>query len=362
MVSGGLGAPAYKALIFNEQSVVSNAAAEALVELASKGLPLIFIGSAPTQAYPIEDQDKVNSTMVTVLSGPNIHHLNTSDQLPGLLHDLDTTPRVSMNCSSSPVYSVYRSANDADYIFFFNDQNADAECTATVSAEDVQAFELNAWTGDDTLTPASYTNTTLSLSLYFKANETRLFALREKSSSPCTVSPQTFHTTSQPPLNLTSWDLTIEDWHSAPDRFAVETEITNHTLLNVPLLPWNKLNATFQPVSGIGHYTTTFQVPEAVTTARLHLPLIQQTARVFLDGKWLGPIDPVNPQVLLRDLDAGVQYELRVDVTTTLLNRVKTDVKEIRMAGMVPEAAFVNTTYADYGLVGDFSVVWGVLQ
>jgi hypothetical protein len=44
------------------------------------------------------------------------------------------------------------------------------------------------------------------------------------------------------------------------------------------------------------------------------------------------------------------------------LNRVKADAKEIRMAGMVPDAAFVNTTFAEYGLVGEAEVVWGVLE
>ena len=68
----------------------------------------------------------------------------------------------------------------------------------------------------------------------------------------------------------------------------------------------------------------------------------------------------MNPQLPLRDLVAGREYTLRVDVTTTLLNRIKADVKDVRMAGLVPEAAFSNVAFAEYGLVGGVEVVWGV--
>lgn len=343
--------------------MISNNAAEAIGRLASDGFPLIFIGSTPRRAYPMEDQSKVDATLTQVLSGPSIHHLDTLDQLPTLLQDLRATPRVSLNCSSSPVYPVYRAGIDADFVFFFNDQKVDADCTVIIYVQDVDLYELSAWTGDETLVPATYNNTTLSMELPFKSGETRLFALkRSLSPSSCSDMPRIFEAALDTSVNLKTWNLTIEDWHSAPDRFAVKTEITTHTLLNVPLLPWNQLNATLQPVSGIGHYTTSLTVPEAVTAARLYLPLIQHTARIFLDDGWLGPIDPVNPQLLLKDLVVGRKYTLRVDITTTLLNRVKADAKEIRMAGMVPEAAFANTTFAEYGLVGKAELVWGVLE
>lgn len=342
---------------------MSNNAAEAMVQLASNGLPLIFIGSVPRRAYPMEDQSKVDATMAQVSSTPGVHHLNTIDQLPTLLQNLRTTPRVSLNCSSGPVYPVYRADVDADYVFFFNDQKTDAECTAIISVQDVDPYELNAWTGDETPASAIHNNSTLSIRLSLKAEETRLFVLRRSLSlSFCSDMPQTFHAADDISANLTTWNLTIEDWHSAPDRFAVETEITTHTLLNVPLIPWNQLNATLQPVSGIGHYTTRFNVPASVTTAFLNLPVIQHTARLFLNDEWLGPIDPVNPRILLRNLVAEREYTLRVDITTTLLNRVKADVKEIRMAGMVPEAAFANITFAEYGLVGEAGLVWGVFK
>ncbi|KAF2994986.1 hypothetical protein E8E13_003871 [Curvularia kusanoi] len=221
VVDGRLGVPGYKTLIFNNQSVISNNASEALVQLASNGLPLIFIGSAPYRAYPSQDQSKVDATMARVLSSPGVHHLDTIDQLPGLLQDIRITPRVYLNCSSSPVYPVYRASVSADYVFFFNDQKADVDCTATISIQDVDPYELNAWTGDEIPAPAIRNNSTLSMRVSLKAEETRLFALR-RSLSPSFYSdtPQIFHATDDIPANLTTWNLTIEDWHSAPDRFA----------------------------------------------------------------------------------------------------------------------------------------------
>ena len=367
ILEGGIGAPSYKALIFNKQSIISVEAAEALLRITSDGIPLVFIGSSPNQAFPIADQSKLNATMERVLSGNNIHHLDAINEVPALLSRPNIEPRVSLSCSSNPVYSVYRANSDVDYVFLFNDQSKDTECAATITVQDVTPVELDAWTGLEVPMTASYVDeSTLSIPLSMKGNETRLIALR-RSSKPSGGYPETvqrFTATDSKPLNLTSWNLTIEDWHSAPDWFAVETGITNHTLHNVPLRPWNQLNASLLPVSGIGHYVTSFIIPSSLyntSAALLQLPLIQHTARVFLNGDWLGPIDPVNPKLLLRNLQAGKEYEIRIDVTTTLLNRVKTDAKHIRMIGIIPEFSYINKTYAEYGLVGQAILKWGQL-
>lgn len=89
---------------------------------------------------------------------------------------------------------------------------------------------------------------------------------------------------------------------------------------------------------------------------------MQHTARVFLNGEWLGPIDLVNPKLILKNLEAGKVYNLGIDVTTTLLNRVKADAKYIRSTGRLAEPVFNSKTYAEYGLVGRVILAWGQIN
>lgn len=405
VANGKLGIPEYKALILNNQSVASVQAAEAMIDVASKGLPIIIVGSPPSQSYPTNSttQSALDSAVKRLLSSSGVQRVDTIDRLPTVLAGESISPRVALNCTTNPVYSVWRSSGDRDYIYFLNDQSAETHCSAQITASGVAPFVYNAWTGSRSpLLQYTATNSSLLIPISLKSNESTIIVL-DKSSPPsqCTFSstngsiqylnasdgnvqavvtgPTTLTSSTgkslqlgsslAAPLNLTSWDLVIEDWHSAPDRFAVETEITNHTLHNVTLRPWNQLDATLNPVSGVGHYTTKFTVPASYTnsskvTAVLKLPLIQNTARVFLDGAWVGPIDPVNPVTTLQGLASGQEHSLRIDVTSTLFNRIKAEANETWVVGQVAaqrQPKYNTAPYEGYGLAGSVMLEWGEL-
>ncbi|KAJ4354220.1 uncharacterized protein N0V89_005954 [Didymosphaeria variabile] len=398
-----LGIPEYKAVIFNNQTVVTTEAVEALKNFTAKGLKVIFVGPPPTQSYPINaaSQEAFNLAMARLLSGPNVLRAETIDQLPSLLKEAGVTPRVGLSCTPSSVYTVYRSTDDVDYVYFFNDQDKSPSCGANIEAVGVVPYVYDAYTG--TQSPLlQYTTSDSSISMIpaLEANETLIIALRRNSSQPaCTMaqwspyirsvkasgghlhaivthSPYLLRTsTGKATLfnaslphatKLTTWKLIIEDWHSVPDRFAIENEITNRTFANTSLVPWSQIDVSLQNVSGIGHYVTTFEPPTDVNVSSLvgylKLPLVQHTARLFLNGKWLGPIDPVNPVVPLKGLEQGKQYELRIDVSTTLFNRVKAEADLVWMVGQVAShkaAKYGSTPYEKYGLVGKVSIDWG---
>ncbi|OAG01255.1 uncharacterized protein CC84DRAFT_280989 [Paraphaeosphaeria sporulosa] len=398
-----LGVPEYKAMIFNNQTVATTEAVEALTKFAAQGLKIIFIGAPPNQSYPVDaaSQKTFNSAMARLLSGPNIHHTDNIDQLPALLREADINPRVELNCTPGAVSTVYRSSDGVDYIYFFNDQDESPRCGATVEAAGVVPFVYNGYTGTQSpLLQYTTSDTHISLAPTLKANETLIIALHRNVPQPaCTMvqsspyirsvnalegnlhaivthSPyvlatstgktKQFDTSLPQTINLTTWNLTVEDWHSAPDRFAIENEITNHTFSNISLVPWSQISAALQPVSGIGCYTTTFAAPSeadfSALVGYLSLPLIQHTARVFLDGEWLGPIDTANPIVPLHGLEKDRQYELRVDVSTTLFNRVKAEADQVWMVGQVAShqnEKYGSAPYEEYGLVGGVSIEWG---
>lgn len=398
-----LGVPQYGALIINNQTVSSVDATESLIKMASNGLPIIFVGSPPSQAYPTNasSQDALRSTMARLMSQSGVYSTQSVDQLPAILAEKGIKPRVALNCSSNPVYSVWRSTADIDYVYIFNDQSKDVTCATTITASGVVPHVLNAFTSSQTpLLQYSYTNSTLSVPLALRSNETLILALQHSSTVHQCTFPRSsgslhslnassdgieavitgsttltsssgktseFNSSLPARTNLAFWDWVIEDYHSAPDRYAIQTEITNHTYQNLPLVPWSQFDASITPVSGVGHYTTRFTVPASPTNSSslvgiLKLPLIQHTARVFLDSKWLGPIDPVNPVLTIPGLKSGQEHGLRIDITTTLFNRIKAEANQTWVVGGVAgirQPKYNTMPYEEYGLVGSVVIEWG---
>ncbi|KAF2187908.1 hypothetical protein K469DRAFT_567905 [Zopfia rhizophila CBS 207.26] len=369
--SNTLGIPAYKALIFNNQTVITIDAAEKLITLANAGLPVIFIGTPPSQTYPSTPQTQASlaTAMSRLRSSKYVHRTDSINNLPTLLSILGITPRTSLNCSSNQVYPIWRSSSNIDYLFFFNDQNKDVQCTAKLAASSVIPYIYNAWTGSQSpLLQYSASNSTLSIPLHLRSNETAIIALHHAAPSTSNNTCTFLKTSST--TNLTYWDLVIEDWHSAPDRFAIQTEKSYTNITNTTLVPWNKLpvSRNMNPVSGVGHYRTWLPPPEmapanSTIVAILHLPLIQHTAQAFLDGNPLPPIDPVNPVLVLEGVEWDREHQLEVDVTTTLFNRIKAEANQTMVVGQVAgerQSKYGTMPYEGYGLVGNARVEWGV--
>lgn len=398
-----LGVPEYKAVVFSNDTVITVEAVEALNNFASQGLKLVFVGAPPTQSYPVDadTQASLKSAMERLLSGPNVYRINSTEELPSVLQENGVNPRVSLDCTPNSIYTIYRSVAEVDYVYLFNDQNETQKCDVGIDAAGVVPYTYDAWTGSQSpLLQFTTFNTSIYITPTLKANESLIIALHRNTSQPtCTLaqgssdirsvadsggnlqavvtsSPYVlttstgkethFNGTLPSPTNLTTWELNVEDWHSVPDRFAIENEITNHIFHNVSLVPWSQINASLQSVSGIGNYTVNFEAPAdadfSSLVGYLNLPLIQHTARVYLDGEWLGPINPVNPVVPLKNLEKGRAYELRIDVSTTLFNRVKAEADLVWMVGQVSSKAtdtYATLPYEDYGLVGHVWIDWG---
>ena len=403
MKNDKLGIPQYKAVVFYNQTVATSKAIDSLVVFALKGLKVVFVGAPPNQSYPLDasSQTSFQSSMKRLLAGPNVYFTNSTDTLPALLQENDIRPQVSLDRTQGSVYTVYRSTPDVDYLYIYNEQSKTPECGLTVDAAGVVPYIYDAWTGSQVpLLQYASAGSQISINPTLKANETLILALHRNASQPaCTLtqwspyvrsitasgdhlqavvthSPSVLTTSTgktthfnaklPPPTNLSTWQLTVEDWHSTSDRFAVQNEITNHTFNNVSLVPWHQISASLQPVSGIGRYTANFGLPSDADSSPmvgyLHLPPIQHTARIYLDDKWLGPIDPVNPVMELRGLEKGKVYELRVDVSTTLFNRVKAEADLVWMIGKVASKVapkYGAMPYEKYGLVGSVFIEWG---
>lgn len=415
-----LGIPAYKTLIFYHQGTITVEAANKLIDLTRSGLPIIYIDMLPHKAYPytLKNQQALNATMSDLVSSKMVHMVRSIEAVPSILSSLNIRPHTALNCPMNTILPVRRfdSASKTTYLYFYNDASTFTNCTANVSISNpVLPYVYNAWTGNRTrLITYTQTTTTLSFPLSLEPNESLLLALLPSSGpaeKACSVSsttgslqsftidtsknhliakitgPTTLTTPNRtitlnpsslpPPTNLTKWNLTIEDWHSAPNRSSIQTEKTLRKYSNISLRAWKDLDRALEPVSGVGVYTTRFTVPAFVTNnsnpnfsttpaAILHLPPIQHTARVYINSIQLPPIDPVKPVIDISDYvqrNAGNEIDVRIEVTTTLFNRIKSEADKVMIVGLKAselQSGYRNGRFVGYGLVGDVRVVWGV--
>lgn len=405
--------PAYKTLIFSNQSVISPKVAARVLSFAEAGLPVFFIGppanwtSSASDAATWQTNNPIQQLSATTT---NIHHLESVEALPEALLAAGITPRVQLSCSTNPVYTVWRSdpAEGKDYIFIYNDQPVPVRCEANFTTEpNVVPHILDAWTGKQAPLFSYHrtSDTVLSFNLTLVGNETQIITLIQDSdkrnhilqmtdnmtllpstdpshvsvviTGPANITSSTgktsvFRPSLPPPTYLENWDLTIQDWHgpTSPDeKFSVKTEITTYQLLNISLAPWNSLGSEYANVSGVGIYKTTFSTPQPSSPSRLgayiSFPRVQHTLRASVNGHRLGPLDPVNPVAditpYLRRAADGNLNELVVEVTTTLLNRVKSEAGSLLFVGapiISTQPLYANFPSQEYGLLGPVVVTW----
>ncbi|KAJ9668901.1 hypothetical protein H2201_001147 [Coniosporium apollinis] len=407
--------PAYKALVFaSNQTVISANAAESVLRLAGDGLPVFFVGSAPDQILSAasEDQVEVLATIREILSYSNVHRVASLEDLPSALADAGILPRTSLRCSSGPVYTAWRSDldNGSEYVYIYNDQDVAASCEASFTTQaGAVPYIYDAWTG--TRRPAlqyGRSSSSITMPLQLQANQTMIVGFESsrkgRSSAPkCAISGFSGNVSSlgygqggqiyanligpaeitsvsgkrwsfdvSPPsaTDLSTWDLSIEDWHAPPDPYEVETAITMHYLRNQTLVPWTSLGPGFDAVSGVGRYNTTFTMPATATGARLGAILslgpVVHTMRVFINNQQLPPIDPSNPVV---DVSSFVRPDstnsITVEVTTTLFNRIKATANSTMVVGVpaaVAQPGYASSPPQEYGLLGPVSIQWTIQE
>ncbi|KAK2728329.1 hypothetical protein CKAH01_11126, partial [Colletotrichum kahawae] len=169
--------------------------------------------------------------------------------------------------------------------------------------------------------------------------------------------------------NLDTWNITVNDWRSDNDFFSMETAITPHRFPNSRLAPWNPVN--LGNTSGTADYETTFRTPfssvaEQRLGARLHLGAITDATILWVNGDKV--IFDVNssPDVVVDITNylspAGADNVVKVEVASTLYNRVRAEQDSIMTFGVaasVAGASFFKANPAEaYGIEGPLSVQW----
>ncbi|KAK0650493.1 hypothetical protein DIS24_g6750 [Lasiodiplodia hormozganensis] len=403
--------PAYKALIFSNQTSITPAAATKIKQFALGGLPIFFVGSANLTSIGKKpgDAQSVSSTMDEILSaGPNVHTVNSAEELPEALKAASILPKTSFPAPMVGWFTFWRKTENADYVFLYNDGSETQTSEVTFNTSGTP-YLFDAWTGS--VSPVlrySSTASTISIPITLTANQTSIIGFATSGSNGTTTfppAPETFissmtggvkglryngsailaqvsgpgsvvlssgkavNVTASPPgvSNLTSWDIAIQDWHRTNNTFSMETAIDLHTYTNSTLAPWKSLDPALAGVSGIGTYSTQFAYPTSTDGehrlgALLHLGPILNTVRVSLNGEILPPADVSIAVIDMTEYLHAGENDLRIEVASTLFNRIKADGNATWTAGVTANEEnsrfYEVNEYKEFGLVGPVWVEW----
>ncbi|KAJ8195520.1 hypothetical protein LV157_002341 [Aspergillus fumigatus] len=346
-------------------TLVREDVAARVVKFAQKGLPVVFVGGLPQVTSNSQAGQIVEDGWRRLRNLPSVQFISS-------LAEAGVRPDVLPSCTTGTLRVVKRSRPDdeVDYVFLHNDQAVPTSCQISIQDHKARTPHLlNAWTGEKKMIDSFERRSAMvTVSLQFAPNETSILSLEKSGSRDLTKLTKTASSSTirhYGIANLTRWDLSLEDFHAPHSRFQVQTAITSHNFSNIAIRPWSAISPELAKVGGIGRYSTSFTVPSVSRIrGKLSLGPIIHTARVYIGGQRLPPVDPVNPVIDISSyIRPGQTYKLIVEVTTPLFNRIKTDANHTKIAGSTAaelQPLYASTPYQEYGLMGPVVVTWSI--
>ncbi|KAH0429215.1 hypothetical protein CcaCcLH18_08567 [Colletotrichum camelliae] len=381
--------PAYKALIFANQTKLTPEMAAQTKVFAEAGLPIFVIGITDFQSVGVDAAASVPEIMAQVLVMEGVTVLGSAEELPAALAALNIRPRVSFPQSDAVEkwYTFSRSTEDAQIAFLYNDGGNTT--TTNISFLDMAGrtpYTFDAWTGsvslllqhtveeDNIVVPVTlaanqttilvFSNQTSAASgengtsilprplrthitstsgplealLYTTTkdantntatNYTRITAHLAPGTATVTLATgQTLSfTASQLPevTNLDTWNITVNNWRSNNDFFSIETAITPHRFPNSRLAPWKDLD----PVN-LGNTSGTADYETTFRTPFSFVAEQRLGARLHLGATTDATILWVNGDKVIFDVNSSP--DVVVDITNYLNPAGADNVVEVEVA------------------------------
>ncbi|KAI5261087.1 hypothetical protein E4T47_09525 [Aureobasidium subglaciale] len=408
-VCNGVLAPtrqSFKAIIVRGNDTLTASGVFRLAEWARQGLPVVFSGGIPsnfsgTTTVPLST---INSTLAGLLKLKNVHSV-PYDNLAKSLLAIGIIPRTAVSkdkVSNTTWFTNWREDTNAStsYVFIYNDatglSRGSGASTGNITFEVFGTpYFYDAWTGAKTpiVNYQQYMNAT-TVPITLAGNQTTILAFERvaihaksfvhvehsleqidtishgkyminSGHQTCTAklsngSTITLPTSTMTPVILKNWTLIVESWTAPSNLYDVEGTVrTNTTYTLTSLVPWNQIpNANLSHVSGRGYYSTSFTWPPTSsskpTGAELNLGSIIHTARAYLNGILLPPLDVTDARADLTPYLRNGVNELEVVVATPYGNALGLVWDSLRSYGDKPGAPAPRV--AEYGLVGEVSV------
>jgi glycosyl hydrolase family 106( putative alpha-L-rhamnosidase) len=381
--------PAFRAMVVADQASMPLRAARALHDLAAAGLPVFVVGDPPsrtpgyaaTPAAAAAEDRKLREVVAAILAAPGVHRVADTGRLPAALAAHGIRPAAWSTVDS--VRTVRRVSGGVDWYYVHNDSAGPVSATVSLTAPGVPHV-LDAWTGAIGQA-ARYTaaDGVVAVDLDLAAGGSALVALvpsghRLPHVTATTADrvlrhagrlvvrasrPGEYRTTLHdgaevvtsvpalpPPVELSTWDLTVDDWQPAqPGGRSSDTTHVEWTFPAIPLQPWRELPGLADAV-GVGRYATVVHLPPEWAHASggyLSLGTVAGAFRVSVDGVDVGVVDQLSCRVDLgHDVLRRGKVTVEVTVATTLINRVRTT-----------QPAFAAKARQDVGLLGPVTLI-----
>jgi hypothetical protein len=378
-VSDGVFAPArqaFKALVLRGNDTLTVAGVEKLTQYAHEGLPVIISGGTPfnLSGYNISGPAYVKSALAALTDLKNVHEV-PAENLSASLQSLGLTPRTRVDADRI-WYTYWREDERAakTYVFVYNDA-WDSELGLGGSNGSVKfettgvPYFYDAWTGETIpIHDFQQDDGCTTIPLVLAGNQSTIIGFHHNESAAGYDSKrhggptggvhwsESSQSAAKSLQKLSSWTLVIESWTAPEDIYADQTQSakTNSTWELSELQPWNVISNSLFNVSGRGFYNTTFSWPlgpDHAQAAVLDLGAITNTARVWVNGRRLPPLDPTRAVADVSEYVVTGENEVLVVVATTLGNAVRPLWSELRSSGTLALGPLPPTQA--YGLVSD---------
>lgn len=141
-------------------------------------------------------------------------------------------------------------------------------------------------------------------------------------------------------IRITNWTLDVEDWNEGDKKFIREDRDKGYTteevyyetkkdiihIRDTKLKPWKDITEIGPNVSGIGHYSTVFHLPDAWSVQNAAFLKIGKTGgnpvMAWINGRKTKEINIDNREIEITDLVKAGDNIICIDVPTTLNNRL----------------------------------------
>ncbi len=393
----------YKAIIVDidrfrgREATLDPDTAAKLVEYAKAGLPVVLHGdwsNPESTGLRDEETDAAVADLVQELKGfDNVKPALEDDDIPVALANLGIQPAVSYPHSN--LKHVRRIEGNEEFFYFVNVRHGEKDVlelinddvTITTLSDSSVPYELNAWTGEVSpiarftrdgknvrlrvrLNPAQSTIIVLAPrdweggqfpSTHVTATDAdrvafddgklyvEAFASGEVDATLADGRVKTARIPSLPEAQeLTSWKLSVEDWRPGDSDTETDVSYSEHTLDS--LVPWTEIDG-LEDVSGIGDYSTVFELDHdwapGLNTILLRLGQVSDTFHVWVNSQRVAAVDMLSDEIDISDYVRPGRNTLRVEVTTTLLNRLRRSNPDV----------YEKANRAEYGLLGPVQIV-----
>ncbi|CAI7604745.1 unnamed protein product [Penicillium pancosmium] len=393
--------PAYKALVITSNSNLTLSGVHYIQKYAQAGLPVILAGGDPGvyASHDNRDNKSIRKAIQALKKSANVCSVSAG-QVSAKLHALGLRPQVATHTNGT-WYTTWRenSQTGLDHAFVFCDVNASTG-TLDISTRKTP-FLFDPWTGSKKpLLGYTQSKNRVTIPLSLAGNQTIIVGFGENedvstkhaTNIPSSVigydtqgnavvsaskSQQTLVLSNGKKVILPSpkvasssalsnWTLTAEHWE-APSNISDASTIaikhnTTHQLSS--LVSWHQIEGLTNS-SGLGYYTTHITWPPvkgSADGAYLFLPPIDHTARVYVNGHQLPPLDLTAPRADLSTYLKKGSNALAVIVPTTMWNYIRSIADEIETVNVPIDSLMDAAGYGlpqatDNGLIGEVKLV-----